>query len=318
MNQREKLLAGGLLTVLGLWQGSVQYKNFISTPVEERETDIAARQKRISDKEIEVAKGQAAARKYKDWKLRSLPPDPVNAISLYQNWLVDLGDKAKLSHVSVTPKTADNRSKGDVYAIVGADFKAEGKLSQIRDFLYEFRNSRLLHRVSQVTLTTKQAVSDPTIDLHLVVEGLSLKESTERSTLFSDPKLAELVKDPAAKSKESYDIITSKNLLVRGYKPPKSDRDPRPKTPVPDEDPRQFVRLTSTFSDGGDYVATLYDPTTNKYAKLYARGDFNIGGVEGKVVSVTIDFVVLEIKGEKFRLDIGGNLTELQKMPTAG
>jgi hypothetical protein len=314
MNQREKLLAGGLLTVLGLWQGSVQYGNFVSAPVVEREADITARKNRISKKEIEVAKSQTAARKYKDWKLRSLPPDPVNAISLYQNWLVDLGTKAKLSEISVTPKTSENRSKGDVFTVVSADFKALGKLSQIRDFLYEFRNSRLLHRVSRVTLTAKQATADPTIELYLLVEGLSLKDATERSTLFSDEKLSELIKDPVLNGKESYDIITSKNLLVRGYKPPAG---PAPR-PTPAEDPRQFVRLTSTFSNGGDYDATLFDPTTNKTAHLYAGAEFNLGGVEGKVVSVTIDFVVLEIKGEKFRLDIGRNLTELEKLPAAG
>ncbi len=320
MNQREKLLAGGLLAVVGLWQGSVQFQNFVVAPVTERQTEIEARQTRIADKKIEVAKGQAAARKYKAWKQRSLPPDPINAISLYQNWLVELANKSKLSEVSVTARPSETKSKGDVFSLVSAELKAQGKLSQIRDFLYEFRNSRLLHRIVRLTLTSKQPTGDPVILLSMSVEGLALKEAPSRTTLFSDPKLAELVKDPAAKNKDAYDLVAKKSLFVRTYNGPKPPGDGTPRSPTarPDEDPRQFVRLTSTFSNGGDFDATLYDPTTNKTARLYAGADFNLGGVAGKVVSVTIDFVVLEIKGEEFRLDLGRNLTELQKLPAAG
>ncbi|HEY3968600.1 MAG TPA: hypothetical protein VGM05_28890 [Planctomycetaceae bacterium] len=319
MNQREKLLAGGLLAAVGLWQGSVQFQNFVVAPVAERQTEIDSRRERISKKDIEVAKSQAAVRKYKEWKQRSLPPDPINAISLYQNWLVELANKAKLTEISVIAKPSENKSKGDVYALVSADIKAQGKLSQVRDFLYEFRNSALLHRVTRLTLTSKQPTGDPAILLSMTVEGLSLKEATPRSTLFSDPKLAELVKDPAAKPKDAYDVVAKKSLFVRGYNgPPKSTGGgtSRPAEP-PDEDPRQFVRLTATFSNGGDFDATLYDPTTNKYTDLSAGSEFKVAGVEGKVVSVSNDSVVLEIKQEKFRLVIGRNLTELEKLPAA-
>jgi hypothetical protein len=315
MNQREKLLAGGLLAVVGIWQGGVQYQNFVAAPVAERETDIDARRERLSTKKIEVAKGQAAARKFKEWKLRSLPPDPLNAISLYQNWLIELATKSKLSEPSVLalPPSTANSKGADVFSTVSAELKAKGKLSQIRDFLYEFRNSGLLHRVASATLESKQATGDPVIELTLKLEGLALKEASGRSTL-SDPKLSELVRDPAAKSKDAYDVITKNSLFVRGYNGP-----PGPVRPTdPGEDPRQFVHLTSTFSNGGEYNATLYDRTTNKYVELYAGTEFNLSGVAGHVVSVTIDFIVLEINGEQFRLRLGRNLTQLEKLPATG
>ena len=46
--------------------------------------------------------GKVAAAKLKDWNLRSLPPDSVVAMSLYQNWLVELSRRT-LSKPSVTP-----------------------------------------------------------------------------------------------------------------------------------------------------------------------------------------------------------------------
>lgn len=314
MNQREKMLAGGLLAVVGLWQGSVQYQNFVVAPVTERQADVEARQQRISKKEIDVAKAQVAQKKYKVWKQRSLPPDQLNASSLYQKWLVDLATKSKLSDISVTANPIATQAKGDTYYVVSAGFKAQGTLARVRDFLYEFRDSGLLHRVARLTLTSKEPKGDPVVELDMSLEGLALKDAPVRATLLSDPKLAELVKDSSARSKDAYDVLAKKSLFVRGYNGP-----PRPPGPIvpPDEDPRQFVRLTSTFSNGGEFDATLYDPTTNKTARLYAGGEFKLGGVEGKVVSVTIDFVVLEIKGERYRLELGRNLTELEKLPAS-
>jgi hypothetical protein len=317
MNQREKMLAGGLLAALGLWQAGVQYQNFVVAPVVERQADIDSRQERISKKKIEVAKGQAAMRKYKDWKQRSLPPDNLNATSLYQNWLIELANQSNLSDIVVTASPTESKSKGDVYSLVAAELKANGKLSQIRDFLYEFRNSGLLHRVDSATFTSKQATGDPVITLVMKLEGLALKEAPVRSTLLSDPKLAELVKDRSTQGKDAYDVISKNSLFVRTYKPPVPSGT-RPGEKTPDDDPRQFVHLTSTFSNGEEFNATLYDRTTNKLVDLYSGSEFDIGGVAGKVVSVTNGSVVLEIKGEKFSLEIGHNLTELEKLPTAG
>ncbi|MBS0260602.1 MAG: hypothetical protein JSS02_01495 [Planctomycetes bacterium] len=316
MNQREKLMAGGLLAVLGLWQGSVQYQSFVMGPVEDRQRQITERLGRLDKKEIEVAKGVEATRKYKLWKQRSLPPDPVNAANLYQNWLVELANKTKLTDVAVTPKSMSVKSKGDVYTVVSADVVGKGKLSQVRDFLYEFRSSGLLHRIAKVSLTSSQGTGDPTVEFTCTVDGLALKDATPRSTLLSDPKVAELVKTPP---KDDFELISKSSLFVRGYNgPPREPRKSDTQRTSPDDDPRQFIRLTSTFSEGGEeYDATLYDPTTNKTANLFAGGEFSIGGVSGKVVDVTLDFVVLEIQGERFRLDLGHTLADLEKMPPA-
>jgi hypothetical protein len=319
MNQREKIMAGGLLAVLGLWQGSVQYDRFISSPVNARQAEIEDRTSRISKKKIDVAKSQADARKYKVWKQRSLPPDPVNAANLYQNWLVELANKTKLTNVAVTPKTTTVKSKGDVYTVVTIDVNGKGKLSNIRDFLYEFRNSGLMHRLAKVTLTSSQGTGDPTIDFSITADALSLKDASSRTTLFSDPKLGELVaKEIRAQPKADYELIAKSSLFVRGYNGPPGPA-PRPQSiprPSADEDPRQFIRLSSTFSEGDEvYDATLYDPTTNKFATLSAGGEFSLGGVSGKVVDVASDHVVLDIQGEHFRLGLGQTLLDLEKMP---
>src|SRR5438045_1527020 len=98
MKKREKMLLAGLIGILVLWQGGVMLNKFVFAPVAERQDEIAAREKRVSTKKRELRLSEDAARKLKDWKKRSLPPDPVVATSLYQNWLIDMAGKAKLTN----------------------------------------------------------------------------------------------------------------------------------------------------------------------------------------------------------------------------
>jgi len=323
MKRSEKMLASGLVATLVLWQGSSLFSRLVIDPVDANETEIARLTQENTQKEKNFKRSQAAARKYAEWKKRSLPPDPVNATSLYQNWLIELATRTKLTDVSVQGlRTADVKSKGDskgeAFHIVSANLKAQGTFEKLCDFLYEFRAAGLLHRVSKMTLSSKKNTGDPVLDIDLTVEGLSLKEAPPRATLFSDPKLAELASDKPVKARKDYDVLVKKNLFVRGYNgppPPPPGKGTGPSTP--EEDPLQFVRLTALFSNGGLFDATMYDPSTNRETKLITGRDFSVAGVEGKVVSVGIDFVVLSIKGETFRLELGDNLRQMKKQAAA-
>lgn len=319
MKRSEKILASGLVATLALWQGSSLFNKFVIEPVEANEAAIATLKEKNSNKELQVRRSLAAARKFAEYKQRSLPPDPVDATTLYQNWLIELATRTKLTDVSVgATRAGDFRAKGDAkadaYQPVSAIVKAHGTVEKLCDFLYEFRTAGLLHRVSKMTLSSKQHTGDPVLEIDLTVEGLSLKEAPPRTTLVSDPKLAELASDKPAKSRKDYDVLVKKNLFVRGYNGP-----PRPPQPPggnsPEEDPVRFVRLVGSFSNGDSFDATMYDPSTNRETRLTAGKDFKVAGIEGKVVSVGIDFVILSIKGETFRLELGDNLRQLKKLP---
>jgi hypothetical protein len=316
MKPREKLLALGLAAVLALWQGGVLFRAFVIAPIEDRETDRDAREERIKVKKKELRASLAAAAKLKDWKLRSLPPDPVVATSLYQNWLVEIAKKT-LSKPSIKPSSLVRKSKGkgDVFQHVSVEIEAEGTLAKLCDFLYEFRKAGLLHRVATMTLETDQHQGDPALKIKLTVEALALADAPERATLIADPKIAEIAHVPA-KERKDYAPLVAKNLFVRGYNgPPKPPRTPGVILPG-EEDPRALVWLVSVVSADGVPEAKLRDVSTNKKANLSEGSDFSVAGVDGKVVSIGTDFVMLEIKGETFRLELGDNLTQLKKLPS--
>jgi len=67
-------------------------------------------------------------------------------------------------------------------------------------------------------------------------------------------------------------------------------------------------------SKGSVTDAALYDRTKNRETKLVAGGEFKAAGIEGKVVSLGDDYVILDIKGESWRLEIGQNLQQMQKV----
>src|SRR5262245_52849950 len=121
MKRREKLLLGALVGVLVLWQGGVLLDTFVFDPVDSRANEITARDKSVFAKKRDVRLSLEAARHMKEWKQRSLPPDPVVATSLYQNWLIELADRTKLSKVVVKPNQADTRPKGDTYYVISAN-----------------------------------------------------------------------------------------------------------------------------------------------------------------------------------------------------
>src|SRR4029077_6383449 len=145
MKQREKILLAGLVAALALWQGTTLVRSFVFEPVEERESHIVERQERVREIELSQKRSEAAARKLQEWKQRSLPPDPVAAASLYQNWLIELAEKTKLEKVKVTSARTGARGKEDIYSVISFKIDAEGTLGRLRDFLFEFRRSGLLH-----------------------------------------------------------------------------------------------------------------------------------------------------------------------------
>jgi hypothetical protein len=318
MKRREKILLAALVGTLVLWQGGAVLNAFVFAPVEERETDLAARSKRVSEKKVQLAESRNAAEKLKVWNQRSLPENAVVATADYQVWLIELATRSKLANVIVKPLPVRARGKGQTYAIISATVTAEGTLDRLCDFLYEFRRCGLLHRVSRMTLATEHHQGDPVLNIDLTVEGLALKDAPVRTTLFSGPELADLPGAKPARDRKTYSQLLAKNLFVRGYNgPPRPPGGPRNSSPsIPDEDPREFVYLVGSFSTGGGFDATVRDMATDKTVRLDVGDDFNFAGVEGKVLAIGIDYLILEIKGEAFRLALGDNLTNLKKVPT--
>jgi hypothetical protein len=155
---------------------------------------------------------------------------------------------------------------------------------------------------------------NPSLDVTLVVEGLALTNSPPRATLAT-AELADLRQKDTLPKREDYALIEKKHLFVRGYREP--IRSPvatvAPTSPVENIDAAEHVFLVSSIARGSTREAWLYDRTANKKSDLVEGGTFQAAGVEGTVVSIGTDFVVLKILDEEWRLELGQNLRQIKK-----
>ena len=214
MTPRVKLLAVGLLAVVLVYQFGGVVADTVIGPLNSLDSRARKLADEIQKQEATKLKIARATRDLRDWKVRSLPPDKIIAGTLYQAWLIELAEKHKLTQVTVS-RAGDARAKADTYSSIAATVKAEGTMKQVCDFLYDFHTSGLMHRVNSITATTTKHQGDPTLDVTINVEGLSMRGAEARTTLES-PGLQKI----AHRDRKDYDTLSTKNLFVRGYNGP--------------------------------------------------------------------------------------------------
>jgi hypothetical protein len=318
---REKILLLTLGGILVLWQGQSLFQRLILQPLDDRENRKTALEESIERKELEKRKQQVATARFKLLAGRSLPPDPVIAQSQYQVWLIEETAKARLTNVSIESVRADTRPKGNTYYTIQATIKARGTLERLCDFLHGFHQSGLLHRVNGLTLEAEKPSEKPELAIVINVEALALLNSPSRNSLLVDAEKPPHPDRPLRDRKE-YESITAKNLFVATFDRSKKPARPKGESPVEQlPDTAEFVFLTASIAKGDRRDAMLFDRTTGKKTGLLPGEEFQVAGLSGKVDSIGNQFVILEIEGEKWRLELGENLRQMRRQqkvdPTA-
>jgi hypothetical protein len=313
---REKMLAIALVAVIVLWKGQSVVQSVLFEPVTGRQDQRDQLASEVEKQNAEKRRLRETAVRIKKWNERSLPPDPTIAQALYQSWLIEEATKAKLTGVSVEAMRAD-RLTGDTYYKIAATVKAHGTLDRVVDFLHAFNQSGFLHRVAGISMETARHEGNPPLDVVINVEALSLVASPSRTTLEAKPD-ATLEPGTPLKPRPEYDAVTKGNLFVRTYNGPPKPPPPEKKTTSPVEqlpDTAEHVYLVASLSSGEMSDAWLYDRTTNERTILTQGSEFKVAGISGKVLAISETFVVLEIEGESFRLQLGEHLRQLRKVP---
>lgn len=310
---REKVLLLTLVGILVVWQGQSLFQSLILQPLDDRENRKSALEQAIERKELEKRQQQLAAAKFKTLGGRSLPPDPVIAQAQYQVWLIEEAAKARLTGVSIENVRADTRPKGNTYYTIQATVKARGTLERVCDFLHGFHQSGLLHRVNGLTLEAEKRDENPELAIVVTVEALSLLNSPGRNSLLVDPK-SPPHPDRPLRDRKDYESITTKNLFVSTYDRSKKPERPKGQSPVEQlPDTAEFVYLSASIAKGERRDAMLFDRTTGKKTDLLPGGEFQVAGLSGTVISIDNHFVILEIEGEKWRLELGENLRQMRR-----
>lgn len=213
MQQREKILAGALSGVLVLWLGLPIFERTFLEPLSELEQELSLvegqhEQRRAA--RLELARADV---RLKDWRAQSLPPDPLDAQRLYQEWLTNL---ALLSGFDELKVTLERRVRGgETFVTVPVTLEGLATTRELTMFLDRFREVSLLHRITRCHVTSPSSSGDPELQVVITAEGVSVLSAPSRSRLFPETTLAQKVGPNDALVRFEEPLLTAETLPAR-------------------------------------------------------------------------------------------------------
>lgn len=216
MNQREKYLAVGVGAVLALFIGQSVLSS-IQGGFDKKKETIDSLEKKKTEQELQQTAGLVANDKLNAVVVRSLPKSEEKARADYMEFLIELGDEAKLSEP--TPRFLGESPEKDTYQSLKFQLTGVGTIENATQLLYGFYKKNYLHRITRFDLrpvTNAKEANQLTISLDC--EVLSLGIAKDKQPPPKEPS------NRVAKSLEDYKYyILERNLFSPANNPPSLD-----------------------------------------------------------------------------------------------
>ncbi len=303
LSKREKVLAGFVGLFVLLVGGRLLL--FAVTAVSERRTAVGTLNEKIVEKQEQVDSLLKAREKLDDWRRRALPSEPKVARTLYQDWLVALGDRAKFRNLSV--KSSEPRELRGVFTRLPFTITGKGTLGQLVQFLYDFYSAGHLQQVTKLTI--KPAENSKELDLFVDIEALSLPNADRRDKLAQAAsgrlKLAGLA---------AYNKAISDRNPFAPYSP--SREKPRELEPkVEPFDPSKYAFVTGIVDIDGEPEAWIQARTTDQKFRLRAGQQLEVGPLKGTITRIGTREIEMKIDGktDPISVPLGDQLKKTEK-----
>jgi hypothetical protein len=189
MKRREKILLAFFVSAILVWRGLPMLRAMVLGRLDDDTRRIAALKSTKTGIEEKEFKLQINQRKMGEWLEQSLPPEPVEAQRLYQEWLTDLAEAAGIAQIRVTPEPLQV-TPDKTFRSVRVSVKGEATFEQLTYFLHQFYRTDLLHRIQALKVEGPPTPGGP-LKITVVAEGLCLRDATERNHLFPRTELAQ-------------------------------------------------------------------------------------------------------------------------------
>jgi len=255
----------------------------IQGPLDQRTARTRAIEKEIEKREQTLADGRKAGQFLDEWRKQSLPTNTEVARSLYRSWLLERVNAAKLLAPTVDSRSPSNRGP---YRVLPFSLRARGTLDQFVQFLFDFSEAGLLHRVQSLDLNP--AGSSGLFDITLSIEALLLPgvEGDELNTEPSDWLVSDSVND--------YDVISRRNIFGVGMA-----IDPRRHT---------FVTAITRSNDLPQVWFQVRD--SDKTLKLREGDTIDVDDFQGTIAEIFEQDVTIDADGERWLLSVGDSLAD--------
>jgi hypothetical protein len=310
MRRSEKILLAILLLGLLTWQGGRLVNRVLLDPIRRSRAELDRLDEQIAEQKIQTAKLTSAKRQLTRWQQRSLPPDPLTAQRLYQQWLTDLAQDCGFDALKVYPDRVIR--KNDACMGVLVSINAEARLDRLCSFLSRFYQTDLAQHITVLNIDSTQDRGDPALRVTIMAEGLSLRDAAGRQQLFP---VGTPPSDPATHTPQvDYANLVANNPFAK-LTPKIVERPRPPKEEAPEIDPAEFTYLVAAFAQDDQRQAWLYDRLNNENVVIDPGRPFSVAGIDGVVQAIGDDFVLLDCGEVRWRLRLGKNLRSMERLP---
>lgn len=210
MNERERflsILVAGLLIASGIWWGFGNYNKAVQSRQNQID-QLVTTQAQLNEKRL---LGELANRQMGEYMLRSLPGDPEQAQSQYQQWLLDLVQESELKEALVDANSS--RTIGGLYQLLDFRVRGNSDVPGVLQLMYSFYSKDYLHRIRDLSLLKNRQ------------GGFQLEMSIDAIALLSAPEDLPIREDTSWRIEgdlASYlDPIMNRNLYEPPNQPPK-------------------------------------------------------------------------------------------------
>lgn len=278
MTSRERTMAILLLPPMLLVGGGVLAHQMWYEPLRTRTSRLAGLERDIVDKGEELAKVEARKIDMEKYRTISLPADADLARREYEEQLSKLlrDSGFDAGSYSIVPKPIDVKTspqfanKKPIYSRLLFTIQAKGDLLSTVNFLDNFHQLALLHKIHNLSLTRPITQTERNrnndIDANITIEAIVLDNAEQRKALLPDkvPDLPEIF----ATMERKYTAIAGRDIF---YGPPPAVVIAKA-TPDP-IDYAQFIKFDS-FTDGDQgATVTFYDAFNNQEVSIKPRAD---------------------------------------------
>jgi len=303
LGKRERVLAalaGGLLLAFVGWLLVAE----VYSRLEARRAQIDQRAGAVEKKATRFRSIQKAQARLTEWNRRALPSDVEAGRLLYENWLLELVDRAKFQRKRV--ESGEIRPhRGGLFTVLSFTVRGQAKLAELTHFLHDFYTTGHLHQVRRLTI--KPLENSPDFDFSATIEAISLPTADRRDKLSN-----QTLRLAGADLAEYQKVIVGRNLFAP-YAPPKVDpsevaKKPEPATPIFDH--AKYVYVTGITRADGKPQAWLKSRTTDKQFLLAEGEQFQVGAIQGKVTRIGDKEVEIELDGKRRVVPLGDNIRD--------
>ncbi|MCA9073491.1 MAG: hypothetical protein KDA93_00555 [Planctomycetaceae bacterium] len=282
LNRQQLLLI--VLAGFGVLQaGDWALTNMIQGPLDQRRNRGKAMERERDKLKQTLTDGRKAGQMLADFRKQSLPENTEVARSLYRSWLLERVNEAGLQSPTVDSRSPSKRGG---YRVLPFSMRARGSLDQFVQFMFDFSEAGLLHRVQSLDLNP--AGSTGQFDITLNIETLMVPgaNGVALNTDSSDWLVSDSMTD--------YQVISRRNIFGIGMA----------------EDPRRQSFVTAITRSNGQPQVWFKLRGDDKTLKVGEGDTISVDDFHGTIAEISTQEVSIDADGKRWHLSVGDSLAD--------